>query len=52
MVEDRGIADRMKGKANQVAGDLRDDKSQTLKGHAQEARGDAKEKLSRKDDEI
>lgn len=49
MVEDRGITDKIKGKTNQVVGDLRDDKSQQLKGHAQEAKGDVKEKMSERD---
>lgn len=46
MVEDTGFTDKLKGKANQVAGDLKGDKSQSLKGHAQEMKGDIKEKLT------
>lgn len=47
MVEDRGITDKIKGKANQIAGDIKGDKAQSMKGHAQELKGDVKEKLSR-----
>ena len=50
MVEDRGFSDKVKGKTNQVVGDLKGDKSQSLKGHLQEAKGDVKGAL-RKDDE-
>ena len=42
MVEDTGTWDKMKGKTNQIVGDATGDKSQSLKGHAQEAKGDVK----------
>lgn len=40
-----GAMDKMKGKTNQVVGDLRGDKEQSLKGHAQEAKGDVKDAI-------
>lgn len=45
MVEDTGTMDKIRGKTNQVVGDLRGDKSQSLKGHGQEMKGDVKEAL-------
>lgn len=42
MADDTGTWDKVKGKANQVAGDVRGDKSQSIKGHAQEGKGDVK----------
>lgn len=42
MVEDTGTWDRIKGKGNQIAGDVKGDKVQSLKGHAQEAKGAVK----------
>ena len=38
-----GAWDKVKGKGNQVVGDLTGDKSQSLKGHGQEMRGDVKD---------
>lgn len=35
--------DEIKGKINQIAGDLTDDQAQKLKGHVQEALGKGKE---------
>lgn len=52
MVEDTGFMDKAKGKMNQVAGDLKGDKSQSLKGHGQELRGDIKGKLTDRDNRI
>lgn len=50
MVEDRGTADKLRGKTNQVVGDLKGDKSQSIKGHLQEAKGDVKGALSKDTD--
>lgn len=52
MVEDRGIADKIKGKTNQIAGDIKGDKAQSLKGHAQELKGDVKRSLTRERDRV
>lgn len=49
MVEDTGTWDKMKGKTNQIVGDATDNKSQSAKGHLQEAKGDVKGALSNKD---
>lgn len=35
--------DKIKGKANQAAGELRDDDEQKLRGHGQELKGDLKD---------
>lgn len=50
MVEDTGTWDKIKGKTNQAVGDITDNKSQELKGHAQEAKGDAKSALRDKEE--
>lgn len=47
MVEDKGTWDKIKGKTNQSVGDMRGDKSQELKGHVQERKGELKEDLSK-----
>lgn len=49
MVEDTGTWDKIKGKGNQIAGDVTGNKSQSIKGHAQEAKGDVKSALTDKD---
>lgn len=49
MVEDTGTWDKIKGKTNQAVGNARGDKGQELKGHAQEAKGDVKGSMSRRD---
>lgn len=46
MVEDTGTWDKIKGKTNETVGDVRGDKSQELKGKAQQAKGDVKRTFS------
>lgn len=52
MVEDKGTWDKVKGKTNKAVGDLRDDDSQKMKGHAQETKGEVKDATSRDRDRI
>lgn len=47
MVEDTGTWDKIKGKTNQAVGDITNDDSRKLKGHAQEKKGDVKDSLRR-----
>lgn len=44
-MEDRidSAKDKLKGKANQAAGELRGDERQKMRGHAQEIKGDLKD---------
>jgi uncharacterized protein YjbJ (UPF0337 family) len=47
-----GLRDKISGRAKQAAGDLTGDRSTAREGRAEEAKGDAKDKLAEAQDRV